>query len=356
VSDIAAGKVENAAKKVEQTMANTLPLVIAFLAKLVGLGSIPEKLVGIVKKIRQPIDRAMDKIVAWLGKMLQKMVGAAKAGAEALLQWWKNRVGFTNADGETHTLLFQGEQESSVLAIESRGRPLAIYLAEYEKTKNPDAEQKNIIKQIRTKVTKIENIKTKYGTRRHSAFGPKEGEEIRVLFTEISQLLAKLSGEKVPETDVKWGKKGEDGKSMIAKPLTINPGENAGSQPAEESKLWNKVKTIFPGKYVRGHLLNHHVHGPGVKKNLTPITIGANNKMRSKAENQVKKAVLEEKRILRYEVKVNTYHTETADFPETENLPQKIEMLAVEIKRKDGGWKDVNQLFKESVESPLPEK
>lgn len=72
ISAIAAGQVAGAAKKVETTMANTLTVVIAFLAKFAGLGNIPNKLVGIVKKIRAPIDKGLDKIVAWLGKMLDK--------------------------------------------------------------------------------------------------------------------------------------------------------------------------------------------------------------------------------------------------------------------------------------------
>lgn len=79
IAAIASGQVENAAKKVEQTMANTLVVIIGFLAKFAGVGGIPAKLVGIVKKIRTPIDKALDKIVAWLGKMLDKLVAKAKA-------------------------------------------------------------------------------------------------------------------------------------------------------------------------------------------------------------------------------------------------------------------------------------
>jgi hypothetical protein len=81
ISAIANGQVDNAAKKVEMTMANTLTIVIAFLAKFAGLGNIPDKVVGIIKKIRAPIDKGLDKIVAWLGNMLKKIGGAvAQAG------------------------------------------------------------------------------------------------------------------------------------------------------------------------------------------------------------------------------------------------------------------------------------
>ena len=61
-------------------MANTLTVIIGFLAKFAGLGNIPEKLVGVVKKIRQPIDKGLDKIVAWLGKLLHKGDNGKSAG------------------------------------------------------------------------------------------------------------------------------------------------------------------------------------------------------------------------------------------------------------------------------------
>ena len=78
IAAIAAGQVGAAAKTVEQTMANTLTVIIAFLAKFAGLGNIPDKIVGIIKKIRQPIDKGLDKIVGFLGNMFKK-------GKEAIL-------------------------------------------------------------------------------------------------------------------------------------------------------------------------------------------------------------------------------------------------------------------------------
>ncbi len=80
ISAIAAGKVENAAKRVEQTMAGTLNVVLPFLAKFAGLGNIPQKIVGIINKIRKPIDKGMDKIVGWLGGILKRMKGGGKKG------------------------------------------------------------------------------------------------------------------------------------------------------------------------------------------------------------------------------------------------------------------------------------
>jgi dolichol kinase len=114
IAAIAAGQVEGAAKKVEQTMANALTVVIAFLAKFAGLGGIPDKLVGIVKKIRAPIDKGLDKIVAWLGGLLAKI----GAGVKRLLNWWKKKVPVTGGD-EPHTLTFQGEGKAANLVLRS---------------------------------------------------------------------------------------------------------------------------------------------------------------------------------------------------------------------------------------------
>ncbi|MCB9314770.1 MAG: DUF4157 domain-containing protein [Lewinellaceae bacterium] len=75
IAAIAAGNVTKAAQKVETTMANTLTVIIAFLAKLVGIGGVPKKIVSIIKKIRQPIDKGIDKVVGWLVGLLKKAVG-----------------------------------------------------------------------------------------------------------------------------------------------------------------------------------------------------------------------------------------------------------------------------------------
>lgn len=118
ISAIAAGQVEGAAQRVEKTMADSLTVVIAFLAKIAGLGGIPDKLVGIVKRIRQPIDKALDKIVAWLGKILDNFVTQAKDTARKLLEWWRMKEPVTGGD-EPHTLTFAGEKKSATLVIHS---------------------------------------------------------------------------------------------------------------------------------------------------------------------------------------------------------------------------------------------
>lgn len=82
IATIAAGNIGPAANRVEKTMAGLLTLVISFLARIAGLGKVSDAVIGLVNKIRAPIDKALDKVVTWIvetAKKLGKMVvGGAK--------------------------------------------------------------------------------------------------------------------------------------------------------------------------------------------------------------------------------------------------------------------------------------
>jgi hypothetical protein len=144
ISAIASGQVEGAAKKVEQTMANTLTVVIAFLAKFAGLGNIPAKLVGVVKKIREPIDRGLDKIVAWLGKMLEKAKDALAGKKDGVTQkaFSLPKEGHTvtakATDGKLRVTI-ASDRESDILTM------LTDAIAEVRANKTKDEKQKSEI-------------------------------------------------------------------------------------------------------------------------------------------------------------------------------------------------------------------
>ena len=72
ISAIASGAIGAAANRVEQTMAGLLTLVISFLARLVGLGRVSDAVTNIINRIRAPIDRALDRVVAWIVSMARR--------------------------------------------------------------------------------------------------------------------------------------------------------------------------------------------------------------------------------------------------------------------------------------------
>ncbi|WP_449258804.1 eCIS core domain-containing protein [Chlorobium limicola] len=191
VSAIAAGQVDAAAKKVETTMANTLTVVIAFLAKFAGLGGIPTKIVGIIRKIRKPIDKGLDKIVAWLGKMLGKVKTAAKAGISKILSWWTKKVPVT-AGGEKHNLTFQGKGKNAKLVLRSTPEKPSVFLETTGKKKDiSDSKRKQPVDTTITHENKIESILTDLRAYDEQAQTP-AGEDVKKADTLMEKLDTKM--------------------------------------------------------------------------------------------------------------------------------------------------------------------
>ncbi|MEA5605363.1 eCIS core domain-containing protein [Nostoc sp. UHCC 0252] len=63
VSAIASGAIDQAVKGVENALAKSLPVVISFLASLLGLGGIAGKVQAIFQKLRSPVEKAVDWII-----------------------------------------------------------------------------------------------------------------------------------------------------------------------------------------------------------------------------------------------------------------------------------------------------
>jgi len=79
IAAIAKGNIDNAAKKVEDAIGRTVPLILAFLAALIPVTGIASKIQSIMRKLRKPIDRAINKLVGFLvkkgKKLLSKVIG-----------------------------------------------------------------------------------------------------------------------------------------------------------------------------------------------------------------------------------------------------------------------------------------
>ncbi|MFK0089588.1 DUF4157 domain-containing protein [Pseudomonas sp. NPDC090755] len=160
IAEIAAGRVTGASKKVEQTMANTLTVIIAFLARFAGLGNIPGKLVGIIRKIRAPIDKGLDKIVAWLGNLLKRIGAAAKAGVKSLVSWWKKKVPVSGG-GENHTLTFEGERKRARLVLRSTPQmPSAFLKTMAESQLVPEVTYRQPVEKVETQEVAIAYVQS----------------------------------------------------------------------------------------------------------------------------------------------------------------------------------------------------
>ncbi|MEB3356329.1 MAG: DUF4157 domain-containing protein [Synechococcales bacterium] len=365
ITAIAAGSLGKAAQLVESSMAKSLPVMISFLAKLVGLGNISQKVQGIIQKIRKPIEKAINwvvdrivKLARKIGKKLKKTSKTGKDLGTRVFEWWKAKEKFKTEDGEQHTLFFKGQDKSADLMVASTPKTLETFIGKLktkEKYKSAlsSKEGEAAISQIETLARKIDEIKSNITAKSREkksdlpkSYGQEAGKQIGELLSQIKQQLEIFYGvagqnsndpKTLPPTQVTLDStSGGDGKKMIAEPLSLTPGNSSGSQPFGESFLWNKVKQR-KNTYVRGHLLNHHLHGPGTTDNLTPITIALNGEMERSVEGTVKDLVLGQKKVVSYKVTVEyNGHGERNHISQEKDLATAIKFKIKQMKKKDG--------------------
>ena len=161
---IAAGQVGAAAARVEKALAGVLSLAINFLAGFAGLGKVADRIMGVIGKIRAPIDKALDWLVGWIVKAAKGLVAKGKAGLKALLAWWKTKVSF-KAGGEAHSLYFQGEGAAARLVVASAPRPVEAFLDEKAADAKGDKEKQDAIKAVRALIREVDKLKPKPGAK-----------------------------------------------------------------------------------------------------------------------------------------------------------------------------------------------
>jgi hypothetical protein len=340
---VARGALEAGAQKLQQGLANAIPIAIGFLANQFGLGNIGEKMSEIVGGIRSLIDRALDWLMdqaerAWQGLMGmlgfggEEEDGAVAAEGEA---WWELDMPFDQA-GASHNLLFEGNDEASDLMVRSTRMPLQTWLeraqadlAAKQNEMDPVEYGRNetLLGIIASTAAEISREKQRFATlfetsqrrgleTQATSIGIQSGQEIRRLFLRIHNALQGLTFREgtnarppsrllVQETKAIGATGDQIGKVVVAQPLSINPGELSGSRPGgDRSVLFTRIKTARPGVYVQAHLLNDNLHGPGQTENLAPLPGQDNTLMSSRIEEPVKNAILSENKVVSFRMQL----------------------------------------------------
>ncbi|MDH5571291.1 MAG: hypothetical protein OEY89_05970, partial [Gammaproteobacteria bacterium] len=300
IGAIARGSISQAANFVEQTMGRVLPVIISFLARLIGLGGIANTIKGFIQNIQQRVDRVLTRVVNFIVQRARRLMSGARQAVGRIVQWWRTRKTFTAA-GEEHALYFEGDENNAQLMINSTPQTVEHFLA----NANPSPSNHQAMEsynQARNLLRTVNNeIQAARRQRRQDAPAATEG----AMETNLEQLKVKLQEHMssmggsvdIPPTHRTFGRleHGELGTSMTARPLSIrapeNDGHPAGGPPAASPPIWDAVRHRYAGGrtyYIRGHLLNEQLHGPGIAENLSPITQDANREHENLAERRVK--------------------------------------------------------------------
>ena len=305
IAEIALGKIKKAALWIERTLGRTVPIVISFFARMIGLGGISKTIRNIIKKIQDRVDKLLDKAVDWVVKKASKLwivragkkaLGKArefkekavekskaiiKKGKTLIKEWWKKRISIRKK-GKTYEVYLKGKDGK--IYIKSSPEREITYHPLFRDNAEIKKEYANLLAKIRNK----------------EELTPEEENKIQAFLETIKTL---IETEEVGETKIGFGGlyKGKFGTLAYAEKLTSKI--SGGSSPTVENDIWNILKqrrTSANSKdyyYVRGHLLNEKLGGTGKDwKNLTPLTQSANNRSEQSHFHKVEKKLQEIKK------------------------------------------------------------
>lgn len=325
VANIARGDISQAANYLENALARGIPVAIGFLANQVGLRGLGERISEMIESIREKINGAIDWLIDKAISLGQGVLNMARSGIEAVREWWRNRTTVNGPNGETHNIFFEGSETSSTLMIQSEKQTFQSFVNAIDV--GSDAEKQA----AKTAASDIaQNIDT---IRANNDLSSEEKDaQIKPLLTSLRTHTEKLFGA-VPETGeiATTGTNAAGfGVSMHVKPLTHRGPE--GSRPTQArhtvyDALNMRRKSGGSFYYVRGHLLNQQLHGPGTWDNMTPLSVDGNSEHEREVESRVKRAV-DSGGIVEYEV-----------LPQYGSQPNKSQLLT-EIENSDD---DINQ-------------
>jgi uncharacterized protein YjbJ (UPF0337 family) len=302
ISNIAYGKLTEAANYVEATMGKTIPVIIGFLADQIGLGGIGKTVAGIIKKIQGKVDGAIDKVIQWVVSKGKSFYEKGKASIGKVLEWWKQRKEVLVGE-EEHSIYLEGNEDAPRLMIASvPGRPWSDYL---EGKKVPPA-QKDLLKKTKSMAAEVEKPLPPSRDEKEKADNV---ERKRKMFNDIAANIVTLgfSGDdSAPASVINYGDvRPEDGGGLEVNASVLSRKHPKGSVPSDEPPIWKKLGSLIQKKnYVQGHLLNHNLGGEGRRFNLSPINKKANADHLNKIERTVKQSVNKDKKTMSYKVKV----------------------------------------------------
>lgn len=219
IADIALGRLSGAMTSIEKALGLTIPIILNFISRLLGLSGIGKAVRKAIEAVRAPIDKIVDQGLTVVAGLVKKLVAGVKKGIkkgkekvvavkDKLLAWWKNKIAIKTADGESHTLYFKGEQDATAY-LASRPRPVKEFLAEVEKSAGKNSPMEPDIKAARKILDKISDLSKE---RKSAAVNIKgnasiinaKAAEISQLFKDLGGIIAKLtvSGEIMSDAEM----------------------------------------------------------------------------------------------------------------------------------------------------------
>ncbi|MEX0268684.1 DNA/RNA non-specific endonuclease, partial [Leptolyngbyaceae cyanobacterium UHCC 1019] len=228
-----------------------------------------------------------------------------------------------DADGdgeeEQKRLFFKGEGENAELMLNPDPIPFGKFLA---KQKYNNIARNN---QVLQTVALIQQEVKK-------AITQTRGQLLARTLTALAQILSATFRVSKPPSSLRWHTRQivdpishtseTVTDTLVAQPLSSIPDPGiAGSKPQQSTPFMKALRKWAP--YIRGHMLNDKLHGPGEDKNLVPISATFNSTMKNSIEQYLKDKVLSKNGVVSYSIEP----TQWGQYRGTTNKPLNIQNL-----------------------------
>ena len=124
VGAIAGGALGEAAGYIEQSLAKGIPVAIGFLASLIGLGGLADKIKGIIQRIQEPIHAVITKVLHVVLKPFKFIAGKVKAGVSWAKAKAQQGVAFVKAKAKQGVAWAKKKVQQGVTWVKGKARGL----------------------------------------------------------------------------------------------------------------------------------------------------------------------------------------------------------------------------------------
>jgi hypothetical protein len=293
IENIARGNLGAAIGYVERTMANTLPVIIGFLGRLIGLGNVTEPVRKVIQRVQTVIAGALERVGRWIADRVRGLLGRRAqpetptgSSGEGQVQ-----VDFPLGSEQHHLRVrFQGGRAETIMASADWRRVpenfefIRTMIAHWGRG-TPD--QRTMAAQLQNRLTQVENRLN--NLQAQWAANPRQ-DLIRRGMNEVGGMIGDLSRAPFNLTRLRWinpvHRFRRTGVTSHRRTRSIEAQLCMDSwREGSVASLDGLAGIRLLEGYQRGHLLARRLGGKGdTGENLTPISRTTNIEMRDYAE------------------------------------------------------------------------
>ena len=372
--DILENNVAKAAEKVEHVLGGFISLAISFLAGVLGLNGIAQK---VQKFIQEKIQPKVEKVLIKIGETVKmvldklgitKLIDKTMSGAEKgkayiddkkdqaiatgkkFLSFLNFQRRFKTKNGDFHTLYFAGSDESPKLMVASQPKTFDEFLNGIKIKAKITNDKKNALEGASNEFNLLKTAISKQndGGKGTDGYQKKQVEKYEIVTQHVNTLsnfmppLFDLEG--VGEFKLAYKPLNAQGfaTGMSVENLHKSTKPPIGSVPGVTNHAYETLKRKRNGSstfYILGHLLNHNLGGSGNDfRNLTPLTRKGNKDHNTKIEETAKED-LSQGKVIDYTV------TPSVEKNTLNNKPQDVDKIKEVIELEEKTPKNVKYTY-----------